>query len=456
LHHADRRRSFLLCVCALGWIDLAQVRNTPAVVPVRVDHMLETAATVQPPRRPTGKSASLSPRTAQNNFSRAAVTSATAHALPLPAPSARISRGHAEPIVASPEGGPVDYSHLADKALAGDCLTRDEARAVLGSPDEDLLDLLAAAYRVRRQHWGKQVQLHVLQNAKSGLCPEDCNYCSQSSVSDAEIDKYPYLEKEQILEAARRAKNAGAVRYCIVASGRGPTANEIEYVSDVVRTIKREMNIELCACVGILDKAKAQALADAGVDRLNHNLNTSERFSPEIVTSHTYADRIGTLKAARDAGLELCTGAIFGMGETNEDIVDVLMDLREIGPDSIPINFLIPIQGTPLESVDYLTPNDCLRQLALARFLNPSAEIRIAGGREVHLRSMQAMGLYAANSIFVAGYLTTPGQKTEDAHAMIADMGFEVVAGEAGAITGVGEAGSPTPSIAAPVGASSD
>ena len=326
----------------------------------------------------------------------------------------------------------MDYARLAQTALDGDCLSRDESRAVLTAPDADILDLLAAAYRVRRHHWGNQVQLHVLQNAKSGLCPEDCHYCSQSAVSEAEIEKYPYLEKEQILEAARRAKNAGAVRYCIVASGRGPTQNEVGFVTDVVRAIKDEMDIELCACVGILDESKAQALADAGVDRLNHNLNTSERFTPEIVTTHTYADRLGTLTAARNAGLELCTGAIFGMGETDDDVIDVLMDLRNLGPDSIPINFLIPIEGTPLQDVHVLTPNHCLRQLALARFLNPAAEIRIAGGREVHLRSMQAMGLYAANSIFVDGYLTTPGQKTEDAHTMIADLGFEVVTGEAG------------------------
>ena len=326
----------------------------------------------------------------------------------------------------------MDYARLAEKALAGDCLSREESRAVLASPDADVLALLAAAYRVRHHHWGTTVQLHVLQNAKSGLCPEDCNYCSQSAVSDAEIEKYPYLEKEQIVEAARRAKTAGAMRYCIVASGRGPTQREVDFVSDVVRTIKDEMDIDLCACVGLLDADKAGQLAAAGVDRLNHNLNTSERFTPEIVTTHTYQDRLSTLRAARAAGLELCTGAIFGMGETDEDVIDVLMDLRSLGPDSIPINFLIPIEGTPLEDVHELTPNQCLRQLSLARFLNPAAEIRIAGGREVHLRSMQAMGLYAANSIFVDGYLTEPGQKTADAHAMIADMGFTVVAGEAG------------------------
>ena len=319
-----------------------------------------------------------------------------------------------------------NYSELAERALAGETLDRDQALAILQSPDDDVLDVLAAAYRVRREYWGNRVQLHVLQNAKSGYCPEDCNYCSQSSVSDAPIEKYPYLDRTAILEAARQASRAGAVRYCVVASGRGPSAKEVDYVTEVARDIKSEMDIELCACVGILDESQAQALRDAGVDRLNHNLNTSERFSPEIVSTHTYDDRVSTLKAARKAGLELCTGAIFGMGETDDDVVDVLTALREIGPDSIPINFLIPIEGTPLQDADYLTPNQCLRELALARLLNPKAEIRIAGGREVNLRSMQAMGLYAANSIFVDGYLTEPGQRNDEAHQMIEDLGFVV------------------------------
>ena len=335
----------------------------------------------------------------------------------------------------------MDYAALAERALAGELLGREACRAVLASPDDEILDLLAAAYRVRRAHWGRQVQLHVLQNAKSGLCPEDCHYCSQSSLSQAKIDKYPYLEREQIVEAARRAHRAGAVRYCIVGSGRGPTPHEVDYVGDIVRTIKAEMpRLEICACVGILDEPKARALKAAGVDRLNHNLNTSERFTPQIVTTHAYADRLGTLRAARAAGLELCTGAIFGMGESDEDVIDVLLALRELAPDSIPINFLIPIEGTPLAGVRQLTPQQCLRQLALARFLNPAAEIRIAGGREVHLRSLQAVGLYAANSIFVDGYLTTPGQRTEDAQRMIADLGFEIVASEGA------EAPTPVPS----------
>ena len=318
------------------------------------------------------------------------------------------------------------YQDLADRSLAGEPLDRADALAVLQSPDEEVVDLLAAAYRVRRHYWGNRVQLHVLQNAKSGFCPEDCHYCSQSSRSTAVIDKYPYLDRAAILEAARQAQTAGAVRFCVVASGRGPAAKELSYVAEVAREIKSELDIDLCACVGILDEAAALTLRRAGVDRLNHNLNSSERFSPEIVTTHTYDDRVGTLRAARAAGLELCSGAIFGMGEGEEDVIDVLMELREISPESIPINFLIPIDGTPLEGVNHLTPNQCLRQLALARLLNPEAEIRIAGGREVHLRSLQAMGLYAANSIFVEGYLTTPGQSNAEAQQMIADLGFVV------------------------------
>ena len=211
-----------------------------------------------------------------------------------------------------------------------------------------------------------------------------------------------------------------------MASGRGPSWGEIEYLSEAVRTIRDEVGIKVCCSVGLLDEPKAKALKDAGVDQLNHNLNTSEEFYSEICTTHTYQDRLDTLRAARSAGLNLCTGAIFGMGESDDDVIDTLMALRDLAPQSIPINFLIPIEGTPLQDVHRLTPYQCLRILCLARFLNPRQEIRISGGREFHLRSLQAMALYPANSLFVEGYLTTPGQSTKDAWQLIEDMGFEI------------------------------
>ena len=321
---------------------------------------------------------------------------------------------------------PMDFTSLAGKAIKEDRLTAEECRAVLYAPDEDILALLSAAYSVRKTFCGNKVHIHVLMNAKSGLCPEDCNYCSQSRISTADISKYGLVSRDRLLEAAGAAKEAKAKRFCIVTSGRGPTWGEIEYLSEAVRTIRDEVGIKVCCSVGLLDEPKAKALKDAGVDQLNHNLNTSEEFYSEICTSHTYQDRLDTLRAARSAGLNLCTGAIFGMGESDDDVIDTLMALRDLAPQSIPINFLIPIEGTPLEDVHRLTPYQCLRILCLARFLNPSQEIRISGGREFHLRSLQAMALYPANSLFVEGYLTTPGQSTKDAWRLIEDMGFEI------------------------------
>lgn len=319
------------------------------------------------------------------------------------------------------------WSQLADDVLSGHSLTRENCRSILDCPDDDLLDLLAAAYKVRRQHFGNKVQLYYLQNAKSGLCPEDCGYCSQSKLSTAPIDKYVWLNEEKLLEGARKAKANQARTYCIVASGRGPTDREVEHVSNVVRKIKDETGLHICACLGLLEPHQAQQLAEAGVDRVNHNLNTSRRFYDDICSTHTYNDRLDTLKVASDAGMELCCGLIAGMGETHEDIVDVVMDLKDLNVESIPVNFLIAIDGTPLEQTHEVNPRYCLKVLALLRLAHPDKEIRIAGGREVHLRSMQPLGLYAANSLFVSDYLTTKGQEPSADFQMIQDMGFEVV-----------------------------
>ena len=320
----------------------------------------------------------------------------------------------------------MNYQDLEWMALQGLPLTRDQCYAVLHSPEGAILELLQAAFRVREKYFGRKVTIHFLLNAKCGLCPEDCTYCSQSAFSQADIQKYPMLDEERILEGAYVAKAAKAKRYCIVTSGRSPTQRELERMYQVVKRIKQEAGIEICTSLGFLTEETAQYLKEAGVDRYNHNVNTSERFYPEICTTHTYEGRTQTLQNARRAGLELCCGALFGIGESEDDIIDLSFALREIGPDSIPINFLHPAPGTPLEKVNYLTPLKCLMILSLIRFLNPDREIRIAGGREFHLRSLQPLALYPANSIFVSGYLTTPGQTPQEAQQMITDMGFTV------------------------------
>lgn len=327
------------------------------------------------------------------------------------------------------------WQTFATRVLGGETLSADEAAEVLAAPDEELLDLMHAAYRVRRRHFGRQVQLYMLMNAKSGLCPEDCSYCSQSKVSEAEIPRYNLLNRAELLAGAQAAYERQATTYCIVISARGPNEREMAAVEQIVPEIKERFRLKVCACLGLLTQEQADRLKACGVDRVNHNLNTGEEFYREICTTHTYQDRVGTLEAVRNAGLELCSGGIVGMGEQPQDVVAMAIALRDLGVHSIPVNFLNPIEGTPLAGQSELTPTYCLKVLAMFRLVNPDREIRIAGGRELHLGSLQALGLYAANSIFVGDYLTTKGQLPEADYAMIRDLGFEVAEeGEAAAV----------------------
>lgn len=319
------------------------------------------------------------------------------------------------------------WHQLADDVLDGHRLTQDEGLAILAADDASLPDLLSAAFRVRREHFGLDVQLYYLENAKSGLCPEDCSYCSQSAVSDTPIERYRLKSPEQLVAGARQAADNRARTYCIVASGRGPSDADVDQVSQAVRQIKLDSELHICCCLGLLTPEQAGRLKQAGVDRINHNLNTSREFYDEICSTHTYQERIDTLTACREQGLELCCGLIVGMGETHRDVVNVCSELQELGVESIPVNFLNPIDGTPLEGSDRLNPRFCLKVLALFRLAHPTTEIRIAGGREVNLRSLQPLGLYAANSLFVSDYLTTPGQPAGEDHRMIEDLGFRVV-----------------------------
>ncbi|TLY15268.1 MAG: biotin synthase BioB [Nitrospirae bacterium] len=319
-----------------------------------------------------------------------------------------------------------DFQVLAERALRDEALTRDECLAVLGTPDAQLLELLDAAFKVRARYFGRKVRLQMLLNAKSGACQEDCHYCSQSAVSTAAIERYGLLPPEQMLEGARRAAAAKAQRYCIVISGRSPLDREIAEIAYAVRAIKQEVPIQVCCSLGLLNEEQARRLKSAGVDRINHNLNTSEAYHPVICTTHTFQDRLTTIGHARAAGLEICSGGIIGMGESDDDVIQLAMALREVKPDSIPLNTLHPVSGTPLEHCQHLTPQRCLKVLCLFRFLHPRTEIRIAGGREFNLRTLQPLALYAADSLFVGGYLTTPGQPARDVWNLISDLGFEL------------------------------
>jgi biotin synthase len=271
-----------------------------------------------------------------------------------------------------------------------------------------------------------KVKLNMLINAKSGICPEDCGYCSQSIVSTAPVAKYQLLSRETLVAGAHEAWSRKAATYCIVASGRRPSARELREVTAAVREIKQQLPMKVCACLGLLSDEDAVALKDAGVDRYNHNLNTSRDHHDSITTTHRYDDRVATVEAVKRAGISPCSGFIAGMGESDEQVVDVAFALRELDADSIPVNFLHAVPGTPLEAMDELDPRRCLRILALLRFVCPTKEIRVAGGREVNLGSLQPLALYPANAIFVGDYLTTSGQDAAADYRMIEDLGFEI------------------------------
>lgn len=315
---------------------------------------------------------------------------------------------------------------LADRSLR--CLppTADDALRVLDGADE-LIDVVAAGSRVRRHFFGRRVKLNTIINMKSGLCPEDCGYCSQRLGSESEILKYSWIDPADAATIADRAVQAGVKRVCLVASGRGPGDRDIRRVETTIDHIKRDHpNVEICACLGLLSAGQAERLHGAGAHAYSHNLNTSESRYADICSTHTFADRVDTLRRATAAGLSPCSGAIFGMGETSADIVDLAFALRELDPDSVPVNFLIPFEGTPLGHTWELTPERCLRILALFRFVFPNVEVRLAGGREIHLRGQQPLALHLANSIFLGDYLTSEGQPGADDRAMIADAGFTI------------------------------
>ncbi|MFK0294876.1 biotin synthase BioB [Streptomyces sp. NPDC090442] len=323
------------------------------------------------------------------------------------------------------------FDRLAEKALRGEAPTRQEALAVLASGDDDLLDLVAAAYRVRRHFFGKRVKLNFLVNLKSGLCPEDCSYCSQRIGSKADILKYTWLGPEAALAAAEAGVAHGAKRVCLVGSGRGPTDGDVDRVGRTIAAFKeKHPQVEICACFGLLSEGQAERIRDAGADAYSHNLNTSGERYADICTTHTYADRAATVEKAKKAGLSPCSGLIAGMGESDEDLVDTAFALRELGSESVPVNFLIPFDGTPLSEQWSLTPQRCLRILAMVRFVHPDVEVRVAGGREIHLRSLQPLGLYLANSLFLGDYLTSEGQDGGVDLRMIEDAGFVVEGAE--------------------------
>ncbi|MFW0155879.1 biotin synthase BioB [Rothia sp. P6271] len=325
-----------------------------------------------------------------------------------------------------------NFLEISQRILnGGQPATREEALAMLTAEDFSTFILVEAAGQLRRHYFSNTVKINYLVNLKSGLCPEDCTYCSQRLGSEADILKYTWIKPDEAVKQAGHGIAGGASRVCMVASGKGPTNRDVERVAGMVESLKEEHpEVEVCACLGILKEGQAERLQQAGVDAYNHNLNTSEDHYKDICTTHTYEDRVNTVHSAQEAGLSACSGLIVGMGESDEQLVDAIFALKDLEGDSIPVNFLMPFDGTPLAGTWELTPMRCLRILATVRMVNPEKELRMAGGREMHLRSLQATALHVVNSLFLGDYLTSVGQSALDDLKMIRDGGFVVLGAE--------------------------
>lgn len=286
------------------------------------------------------------------------------------------------------------------------------------------IELFSLANRVRAK-LGDRIDLCSIINAKCGLCPEDCKFCAQSVHNDTSITSHPLMDEEEILGMALMMQDEGAHRFCIVTSGKDSDTEDFEKILNSIRRIKKETRLSICVSIGMLTKEKAAALKLAGVTRIHHNLESSESFFGKICTTHSYADKKNTIFTARQAGIEVCCGGIIGMGESVNDRIELAFTLQELDVDSIPINILNPIEGTPLWNAKPISPMEILKTIAVFRLILPKKNIRIAGGREKNLRDVQCLSLVAgANGLLIGNYLTTPGRLPTDDIQMIRDLGL--------------------------------
>lgn len=314
---------------------------------------------------------------------------------------------------------------MTRQVIAGRPLSRSQAERLVGVERRHLHDLFRGASQIRDHFVGGRVRCCSIVAAKVGRCPEDCTFCSQSARHKTPIQPVSARRSEEVFDAAMHAAASGAHSFGIVASGYGPTDGEIEYWGEIIRPIRRTGKVLVCASLGIVRQAQAARLAELGVQRYNLNLQTSRRHFPSIVTTHTYDDRLQALGHLKAARISLCSGALFAMGETWADRLDLAFELREIDPEVVPLNFLIPIDGTPLAGSEPLEPMECLKIIACYRFLLPRQEIKIAGGREVNLRDLQSwIFLAGADSFLIGNYLTTCGRPAEDDRQMLSDLGL--------------------------------
>jgi biotin synthase len=318
------------------------------------------------------------------------------------------------------------FDRLTEKVLAGEAPSGDDLSYVASLAGDELFKLFSAAGRIRGRYRGSRVDLCSIINAKSGACSEDCSYCAQSSKSNAGVPVHPLMNESVVLEKAGEAKDAGVRRFCIVTSGRKVGKGELKEISSMIGKV-RGLGLLPCATLGLLEKDELSLLRDSGLERYHHNLETSERFFPEICSTHTYADKIRTIEAAKSLGLSLCSGGIFGIGESWQDRIEMAQTLRALNVDSVPINFLIAVKGTAMEGKVPLHPFDALKIISLYRFALPQKEIRVCGGRRQILGEFNSMVFMAgADSLLTGNYLTTAGTPYDDDLRLIRQYGLEV------------------------------
>jgi biotin synthase len=318
-------------------------------------------------------------------------------------------------------------SRAVDAVINGGEITDSEARKLSSAPGAELVDLLSAATRIRLHYRGNSVDICSIVNAKSGACSEDCSYCAQSIHHATGAPVYPLISVDRMFEAAESARRNGARRFCIVTSGRGiESPDDLKNIAKGVSRV-REIGLAPCATLGTLTREQLSYLKDAGLDRYHHNIETSRKYFPRICTTHTFDDRLKVLYHARSLGLSVCSGGIFGMGESMEDRINMAFSLRELNVDSIPINFLMPITGTPLEKIETMTPLEALHSIALFRFILPEKEIRVCAGRGTALGQLHPLVFLAgADGFMIGNYLTTSGLNPEDDLKMIRDLGLRI------------------------------
>lgn len=318
-------------------------------------------------------------------------------------------------------------NQVEDTVLSGQEITREQAVALASLSGQDSFELFASANRIRSRFRGDAVDLCSIINAKSGACSEDCSFCAQSSRSAAEISRFSLIGPEQVVQSAEMARSGGARRFCIVTSGRRVTQKELAPIAAMTTSV-RAQGLLPCATLGLLTFDDLVLLKNAGLQRYHNNLETSRRFFPNICTTHTWEEKVETIRAAKAAGLSVCSGGIFGLGETWEDRIDLAFDLKELSPDSVPINFLTPIAGTPLGKKPPLAPLEALKIISLYRIILPDKEIRVCGGRIQTLGELNAFIFFAgADGLLTGNYLTTLGRNFDDDRKLISQCGLRAL-----------------------------